>query len=140
MVVCLFLPAVALIGHGCSGGANLEPTVSAQGVLTHKGQPLAYYAVTLQPVEGKRGAAGETDEQGRFVLGTNNAGDGAPPGKHHVGIAYLGPPGSRPDGQNNFQSPQPKVQLAAKYASPETSGLTVDVPPAGSSDLKIEVP
>ena len=57
-----------------------------------------------------------------------------------IGIAYLGPPASRPDGQNNFTAPQPKVKLAPKYASPETSGLTVEVPPSGSSDLKIEVP
>jgi hypothetical protein len=138
-VVCLLL-AVGLIGQGCSDGSNLERTVSARGVLTHKGQPLSYYAITLQPAEGHRGAAGETDAQGHFVLGTNSTGDGAPPGKHRVGIAYLGPPGSRPDGQNNFEAPQPKVKLAAKYSSPETSGLTVEVPPTGSNDLKIEAP
>jgi hypothetical protein len=139
--VCLFLLAVGMVvGHGCSDGLNMEHTVSARGILTHKGQPLANYALTLQPVAGERGAAGETNEQGHFVLGTNSAGDGAPPGKHRVGIAYLGPPAARPDGQNNFTAPQPQVKLAAKYASPETSGLTVEVPPGGSIDLKIEVP
>lgn len=131
---------MGLVDIGCSGGSNVEHAVAARGILTHKGQPLSYYAVTLQPLEGQRGAAGETDEKGHFVLGTNDAGDGAVPGKHHVGIAYLGPPASRPDGQNNFTAPQPKVKLAAKYASPETSGLSVEVPAAGSSDLKIEVP
>jgi hypothetical protein len=135
-----FLLAVGLVAHGCSSSTDRERTVTASGVLTHSGQPLANYSVTLQPLEGKRGAVGETDEQGHFVLGTNSQGDGAPPGKHHVGIAYLGPLASRPDGQNNFTAPQPKVKLAAKYASPETSGLTVEVPPGGSSDLKIEVP
>jgi hypothetical protein len=138
--VCLFLLAIGLVGNGCSHGSNIEHTVAARGVLSHKGQPLANYALTLQPVEGPRGAAGETDDQGHFVLGTNSEGDGAPPGKHRVGIAYLGPPASRPDGQNNFTPPQPKVKLAVKYASPETSGLTVEVPSSGSSDLKIEVP
>jgi hypothetical protein len=140
LAVGLLLLTIGLVGHGCSGGANMEQTVSARGILTHKGQPLSYYALTLAPVEGQRGAAGETDEQGHFVLGTNSEGDGAPPGKHRIGIAYLGPPASRPDGQNNFTPPQPKVKLAPKYASPETSGLTVEVPPSGSSDLKIEVP
>jgi hypothetical protein len=135
-----FLLAIGLVGNGCSDGANSEHTVVARGVLTHKGQPLANYAVTLQPTEGQRGAAGETDEQGHFVLGTNSEGDGAPPGQHRVGLAYLGPPASRPDGQTNFTAPQPNVKLAAKYASPETSGLTLEVPPSGSSDLKIEVP
>jgi hypothetical protein len=138
--VCLLFSVIGLVGHGCSGGTNKEQTVAVRGVLTHRGQPLSYYSITLAPVEGKRGAAGETDEQGHFVLGTNSEGDGAAPGKHKVGIAYLGLPASRPDGQNNFAAPQPKVKLAPKYTSPETSGLTVDVPPAGSSDLKIEVP
>ena len=138
--VCFLLLAIGLVGNGCSGGTNTEHTVAARGLLTHKGQPLSYYAITLAPVEGQRGAAGETNEQGQFVLGTNSEGDGAPPGKHRIGIAYLGPPASRPDGQNNFTVPQPKVKLAAKYATPETSGLTVEVPPSGSSDLKIEVP
>src|SRR4051812_39285605 len=137
--VCILL-AIGLVNHGCSQGSNTERTVAARGALTHKGQPLSYYAITLAPVEGKRGAAGETDEQGHFVLGTNSEGDGAAPGKHRVGIAYLGPPASRPDGQNNFTAPQPKLKLATKYGSPETSGLTVEVPPSGSSDLKIEVP
>jgi hypothetical protein len=132
--------ATGLVSNGCSDSSNSEHTVAARGVLTHKGQPLSYYALTLQPVEGQRGAAAETDEQGHFALGTNSQGDGAPPGKHRVGIAYLGPPASRPDGQNNFTAPQPKLKLAAKYASPETSGLTLEVPPSGSSDLKIEVP
>ena len=140
LAVFLLLSAVGLVGQGCSGGANTEHTVAARGVLTHKGQPLSYYAIMLAPVEGKRGAAGETDEHGHFALGTNSEGDGAPPGKHHVGIAYLGPPASRPDGQNNFTPPQPKVKLAPKYTSPETSGLSVEVPPSGTSDLKIEVP
>jgi len=139
IAVCLLF-AIGLAGNGCSSGASVEHTVLARGVLTHKGQPLSYYAVTLQPLEGQRGAAGETDEQGHFVMGTNSAGDGALPGKHRIGIAYLGPPASRPDGQNNFTAPQPKVKLSAKYASPETSGLTVEVPPSGTSDLKIEVP
>ena len=137
---CVFLLIIGLVGNGCSNGSSTERTVAARGVLTHKGQPLANYALTLQPVEGQRGAAGETDEQGHFVLGTNSEGDGAPPGKHRVGIAYLGPLASRPDGQNNFTAPQPKVKLATKYATPETSGLTVEVPSSGSSDLKIEVP
>ena len=140
VAVCFFLLATGVVGNGCSGGSNLERTVAARGVLTHQGQPLANYALTLQPVEGQRGAVGETDEQGHFTLGTNSQGDGAPPGKHRVGIAYLGPPASRPDGQNNFTPPQPKVKLAPKYASPETSGLTIEVPSSGSSDLKIDVP
>jgi len=140
IAVCFFLLAIGLVGNGCSHGSNVEHSVAARGVLTHKGQPLANYSVTLQPMEGERGATGETDEQGHFVLGTNSQGDGASPGKHRVGIAYLGPPASRPDGQNNFTAPQPKVKLATKYATPETSGLSVEVPPSGSSDLKIEVP
>jgi hypothetical protein len=142
-IIGLAIIGLAVIGlavAGCADVADIEHTVSAGGVLTHKGQPLANYSVILQPVEGARGATGETDDQGHFVLGTNGEADGAPPGKHRVAIAYLGPPGSRPNGQTNFTTPQPKVKLAPKYGSPETSGLMVDVPASGSADLKIEVP
>jgi hypothetical protein len=140
----LFL-VVALLAAGASGcgdaEAGIEKTVTASGVLTHRGQPLAHYQVMLAPEDGRRPAAGVSNEQGKFSLGTNDVGDGAPPGKHRVSVVYVGPPSAGGDGQNNFAPPPPpKVKLAAKYGNPETSGLAAEVPPSGAADLKIEVP
>ena len=137
------LALLSVVAAGCAdrGAAKQERTVKASGSLTHKGQPLAYYQVTLQPEDGRRPAAGVTNEQGQFVLGTNREGDGAPPGLCKVSVIYVGPPNAGGDGMNNFTPPPPpKVKLASKYANPESSGLSITVPTAGGGDLKIEVP
>jgi hypothetical protein len=134
--------ALAVSVSGCGrASASIERTVTAAGVLTHGGKPLAHYQVMFSPDDARRPAAGVTDEQGKFVLGTNRLGDGAPPGKHRISVVYVGPPAAGGDGQNNFAPPPPpKVKLAAKYGNAETSGLTAEIPTSGSSDLKVEVP
>jgi len=132
--------AVSVSGCG-QASAGIERTVTAAGVLTHGGKPLAHYQIMLIPDDARRPAAGVTDEQGKFDLGTNRPGDGAPPGKHRVSVVYIGPPSAGGDGQNNFAPPPPpKVKLAPKYANAETSGLTAEVPTSGTNDLKIDVP
>jgi hypothetical protein len=135
--------AAALIGlAGCSDSeTTIERTVRAGGIVTHQGQPLPYYQVMFHPDDGRRPAAGVSDAQGKFVLGTNGEGDGAPAGKHRVSITYVGPPSAGADGMNNFSPPPPpKTKLAPKYGNAETSGLTAEVPASGSSELKLEVP
>jgi len=134
--------ALAISASGCGDAeAGIEKTATASGLLTHRGQPLAHYQVMFTPEDGRRPAAGVSDEHGKFTLGTNDAGDGAPPGKHRVSVVYVGPPSSGGDGQNNFAPPpSPKTKLAAKYSNPETSGLTAEVPASGAGDLKVEVP
>ena len=118
--------------------ADTFDTVAAQGTLTSDGKPLAFYQVTLVP-EGKRPAAGTTDEKGHFVLGTNNPGDGAVVGKHKVVVAFVGPPSDITPDMNNYKPPKPPVKLHKKYSSEQTTDLTVDIPDAGIDDLKIEV-
>jgi hypothetical protein len=141
MTMCVCLAAALVCGCGDSG-ADIERTVKAAGTLTHRGAPLAFYQVMVQPEDGRRPAVGVSDAQGKFVLGTNGEGDGAVSGKHRVAVVYVGPPSTNPEaGMNDFSPPPaPKGKLAAKYQQPETSGLTLEIPPAGSSDLKVEVP
>ena len=134
------MATLALTGCG-DASAEIERTVTAKGVLTHRGSPLAYYQVMLHPDDGRRPATGTSDAEGKFVLGTNGEGDGAVPGKHRVSIVYQGPPSTNPEaGMNDFSPPPPKIKIAAKYQQPETSGLMLEVPRSGSSDLKLEVP
>ena len=63
-------------------------------------------------------------------------------GKHRAAVVYVGPPSTNPEaGMNDFSPPTPpKVKIAAKYHQPETSGLTLEVPAAGSADVKLNVP
>lgn len=95
--------------------------------------------VVLYPNES-RPAAGRTDAQGRFVLGTNNTGDGAVVGSHRVAVTYAGPESSGPGGKDEMKPlPPPRVVIPESYTRPETSEITVTIPEEGATDLKIEL-
>jgi hypothetical protein len=133
------LPLV--LGCGDSGPkADIETTVTASGTVTFEDAPLEFYQVTFQP-EGHRVASGVSDAAGKFVLGTNKQGDGAVAGSHKVSVVYVGPPNTDPNaGMNDFKPPPPpKVKIPAKYHRPETSGITIEVPAGGSSDLHVDL-
>ena len=118
------------------------PTVAAEGVLTYQGAPLAFHEVIVFP-EDERPAVGMTDEEGHFVLGTTRADDGAVAGTHQVAIVYVGDPAHDPanDGPvTGFTPPAPpSVKIDVKYQKAETSGLTLEIPTSGSTNLSIDL-
>jgi hypothetical protein len=120
--------------HSVPNGAIVK-TVPAKGKLTYHGRPLAYYQVTVLPKDD-RPAVGITDEDGAFVLGTNDTGDGAVVGTHRVTVVYVGPPSKNPE---EDVPPPPKVKIDRKFSKAETSGLTVEIPADGTSDLRIDL-
>lgn len=143
-VVC----AAVVFAAGCSRRpgpvAEIEKVVPVEGILTFQGKPLEGYQVTFIPVDGRRPATGVTDASGKFVLGTNRTGDGAPPGKHKVAVVWAGPtsagePGAETVIDNPAKLPKPTVQIPSKYAKADSSGLTQEVPPGGIKDLKIDL-
>jgi hypothetical protein len=131
-----------LLIPGCGGpeGGEVLSTVTASGSLNVKGQPLEFHQVVLS-AEGKRSAVGISGKDGRFVLGTNKEGDGAPPGDYSVTVLYVGPPSTNPnDGINEFTTPPPpKFKINRKYNDPKVSGLSATVPTSGTSDLKFDL-
>lgn len=135
----LFLLGLAGCGVGDSG--DVVRTVPAKGQLLYRGQPLEYHQVACFPEDGQRMAIGVSDEQGHFVLGTNREGDGAVKGRHRVAVSYVGPPNDDPEfGMNDFSPPPPpKVKIPPKYGSHEKSGVEVEVPSKGASDLVISL-
>ena len=138
-IVLVTAVAVGLVGCGpAAPTSTLEETVPAGGLLTYRGQPLEYYRVTFFP-DGHRPAAGTTTSDGRFVLGTNREGDGAVVGTHRVAVVYVGPPNTNPDaGMNDFSPPPPpKVKIPAHYHKAEKSGLAVEIPAGGNTELEI---
>jgi len=129
---------------GCGGNsgpvAETVPVVTAAGTLTFQGKPLEHYQVMLFPQDG-RPAAGMVDAAGKFVLGTNQPGDGAPAGTHRLAVTWVGPPSTDP-GQGVMEftpPPPPKIKIPEKYTNPETSGITVEVPESGSDAIVIEL-
>lgn len=128
---------------GCGAEAptgDVVETVAASGVLTYQGRPLEFHQVTVMP-ENDRPAMGISDESGRFVLGTNDQGDGAVAGVHRIAVTYVGPPNTNPgEGVMEFTPPPPpKVTIDKKYSNPETSGLTVEIPDGGTDALQVDL-
>ena len=138
-------PLGVLMLLGCAGDerAHIEKAVPVSGVLSYQGKPLDQYQVTFIPSDGRRPATGITDAAGKFTMGTNKPGDGAPPGKCTVTVAWVGPQSDDTASQvpieDPTQMPQPKVKIPAKYSDPTTSGLTQEVPDGGVTDLKIDL-
>ena len=81
-------------------------------------------------------AMGQTDATGRFSLQTFRPEDGAVPGRHKVRIQKLTfseKPADLP--LHASFKPIETSHLPAKYRSPETSGLTVEVSEKGPNEF-----
>ncbi len=120
--IAVALIAVASVGCG-SSGPELAPV---KGVVTLEGEPLEGAVVLFQPNDGGKPATGLTDASGGFVLTTLEEGDGAQVGVNSVSVTKELPSTSSADVEEGEIS---DVELGTppRYASPQLSGLTVDV-------------
>ncbi|MDR1483882.1 MAG: hypothetical protein LBT09_03565 [Planctomycetaceae bacterium] len=120
---------VLLIFAGCNSGK-----VKLGGKVTFTdGTPLGVGEVYFQTPTYE--ARGTLKPDGTYVVGSISDKDGLPKGKYNVYIfGAQKPSGEARDGIDVM------VQLVnEKYLSPETSGLTVDVPtPNGKFDFQVE--
>jgi hypothetical protein len=106
-------------------------TVPAEGTVTYKGKPLEKGQVQFLPTEGP--AAVGMIEDGKFILGTNGVGNGAPPGKYRVTVF------SYTNVKSKFGETTSKSVIPNRYTNPDSSGLVEEVPDAGKKDFKIEL-
>ena len=138
---CLALASLAVVSlsvAGCGSGATSGAT-KAGGTVTYHGQPLSGVNVTFTPEQGPC-ATGATDSAGRFSLMTIRPGDGAVAGKHKVTLSPGGgqvPP--MPGTPEAAQAAAAATPFPAKYSSPATSGLTLEVKAGEANDFKIEL-
>jgi hypothetical protein len=139
----VLLLTLAVLGCGNSdlGGPTQEAVVPVSGTVTYQGQPLESFQVIFRPADGRKPGVGTTDANGNFTLGTNDVGDGCPPGPCKVAVAFA-PPAD--DGLGDViddpsKLPKPKVNVPAKFANPDTSEITVDVPKGGLKDYKLDI-
>jgi hypothetical protein len=96
------------------------------------GQLLTGGVVTTLPERG-RGARGEIDSQGRFTLSSGDLGEGATLGTHRVAVVAVDETGEfRPEAPKKLITPE-------KYATAETSGLSIDVRPGNNSDVVLRL-
>ena len=150
---------------GCNTGSS--GTVPVTGKITKGGQPVPGAAVSFiaTAADGKP-AAGFTDESGVYKLTTFVNGDGALPGSYKVTVtkfpgAAPAPAGGAASGgdatqadidaaykaaeqqggmdRTSKQTQSATNELPAKYASPDTSGLTAEVKSGGNNTFDFDV-
>lgn len=155
MILRPLLPLV-LVLSGCSNEdewTRKQPaTVTAEGVLTLDGKPVDFASITLLPIEpGTHAATSLTDKSGRFAMQAFPSKPGAVPGEYKVRVGKtievgaeaikvdLGEDAAHAVAQDGGANVSWKNVLPDKYADPATSGLTIVVPPDGTTSLKIEL-
>jgi hypothetical protein len=106
-------------------------TVQASGTVTYKGKPLEKGQVQFLPTEGP--AAVGLIENGKFILGTNSEGNGAPPGKYRVTVF------SYANVQSKFGESTTKSVIPNRYTNPDSSGLVVEIPSGGNDAIAIKL-
>jgi len=136
LIVCL---AIA----GCSRD-GLPGLVPAGGVVTLNGVPVEGATISFSPdpsIDGARSASATTDRNGRFVVTTLNFGDGMMPGEYRVVVSKTTGTGgelSAGEGGGRADTDDRRTvnHLPLIYASMETSGLTVSIPPRGDRNIE----
>jgi hypothetical protein len=110
---------------GCGANNGLAPV---QGRVLLDGQPIAGAAVLFEPESGGVPATGVTDASGQFSLTTSGRGAGASLGKNSVCVSkqVIAQPNRKVE---EGEIVAMKSETPVKYASPQTSGLTIDVKP-----------
>ena len=109
---------------GCNNSPNIVPV---KGTVLLDGKPLEGAAVLFQPKADERPAVGITDKRGTFHLTTRRQGDGAHVGLNKVSITKESDAPQLNDAEEGIQDFT--LITPAQYASPELSGLEIDVYP-----------
>ncbi|MDR0608957.1 MAG: carboxypeptidase-like regulatory domain-containing protein [Planctomycetaceae bacterium] len=116
-IFCFALTAILLLFSGCGNG---KYGLSGKVTLTD-GTPLSGGEVYFQ--KDAYEARGTLKPDGTYVVGSISEKDGLPKGKYNVYVYIFG---------------QQKL-IDKKYSSPNTSGITVEVPvPGGKFDFQVE--
>jgi hypothetical protein len=116
---------------GCGGNSDGPPTVPVSGSLAIDGKPVAKGSVHFHPATG-RPATGIVQD-GRFTLTTYQDRDGGIAGINKVAVEVVE---EVPLKGGDTAS---KSLIAAKYASPDESGIEVEIPAAGYKNLQIDI-
>ena len=131
---------------GCQKG-NLSGLVPCQGKVTFNGSPCAGAQIQFAPASAESGrtAIGRADSNGNFTMRTLQPDDGVYPGEYNVSITRFEFVGSKPEAVIEDNPTKEAVgqaqenKLPKKYANPQSSGLTISVPPGGKKDAVFEL-
>ncbi len=130
----LLLGLVVTLGCGRSADAERVRTHPTQGQLTYDGQPIPGAFIVLHPKGASdsrvKPARASVGSDGKFIVSTYDAGDGAASGEYAVTVEWY-----RLVKNGDSSQPGPNV-LPLRYASPQTTDLIVRVAD-GHNDLGV---
>lgn len=109
----------------CFAGCSDNGLAPVSGKVVIDGKPIENAAVLFQPEDGGVPATGVTGPNGEFTLSTGGI-PGAALGKNSVSVAKS--VAAQPNRKIEESEIVPtKLETPVKYASPKTSGITIDV-------------
>ncbi len=130
-VIALVLGTLSVSACGGSADPDAIPAVPAAGTVTYQGKPLETGEIQFLPDKGR--TATGTIEKGAFTMNTYGDGDGAIPGTHKVTVYSVKEVRLKGgDSEAKYITPE-------KYASPDSSGLTLEIPSDGKTDIVIDL-
>jgi hypothetical protein len=132
---CIVLVIIFIIWPtiGCDSPPNIVPV---KGTVLLDGKPLEGAAVLFHPKADERPAVGTTDKRGIFHLTTRSQSDGAHVGLNKVSITKESDEPQLNDVEEGIQDFT--LITPAQYASPELSGIEIDVYP-GMGSITLEM-
>jgi hypothetical protein len=150
MLLRLFMVILVATGVGCGSSKSAgPPLVATEGIITLKDKPLAGATVFFHPDDtAGLSCAGNTDENGKFVLWTNGK-PGAVAGRYRITVkSYTKKDGSPlivTDEQraNGIDADQmiaaglAKLAVPAKYVNRDTTTLNAEVLPSSSAPIQV---
>ena len=134
--LCLILSLVVLSGcmeAGKTRDIKLEPVT---GTVKLDGQPLAGANVQFLANGGMGYSYGATDASGKYVLKAADGREGVEAGAYKVTVTKFAKPDGSPlpnDLPPDESAAQGVEHMPAKYADPEQTELTADVPAGGKT-------
>lgn len=140
MRLTVWAVSAVFIASGC--GEPGPTTAPVTGTATYQGKPLEDYRVVFYASgdSAQEPATGRIGPDGRFSLSVRKPDDGAIVGDNQVWFAYDPElPEQVPGMEVPVTLPPPKVKLPVRYLDRDKSGLTVEVPPDGLDDYKLEL-
>ena len=146
LVVCFFL----LTGCGSPKNPRAKDLVPGTGNITVNGEPLIGAMISFIPAEDNQFATQSvamSDVKGYFEATTFTSSDGIHPGNYIVTVICDEDTGPRPSaeaiaemeaqGKPISSGDTTRSQIPVRYNSPQTSGLTLEIPPKGHRRLSI---
>jgi hypothetical protein len=125
--LAIAMACVAL--SGCGADEGRVPTVRVSGTLTVDGKPVSKGTVHFVPEKGS--PATGIVQDGKFTLTTYSDGDGVIPGKNLVSVEVVEEVPTK-DGDTTLKS-----LIPSKFMNPDQSGLRLEIPQSGYSNLQI---